>query len=203
MDSLLFSAFVFFALSSNLTPGPNNIMLMNSGASFGFRRTIPHLLGVGLGFPLMVLVAGLGVGTLFERLPILHEIIRWVGVAYMLWMAWHMAQARSLGSEREKGSRPMRFLEAVLFQWVNPKAWTMGIGALSAYTVPDKAFFPQLLVIFLVFLAIGVPSAAVWTGFGKAIGRFLSSERRLRAFNIFMALLLVVSVIPVILEGLR
>jgi threonine/homoserine/homoserine lactone efflux protein len=202
-DPVLFGALVSFALIGSLTPGPNNIMLMNSGATFGFRRTIPHMLGIALGYPAMVLLVGFGLATVFERLPLLHEIIRWAGMAYMLWMAWGMAHAGKISDKKTaKAAKPVSFFKAVLFQWVNPKGWTMAIGSLAAYTTSGGSYITQLLWIALVFALSCVPSVIVWTVFGKGVARFLSSPQHLKIFNWSMALLLAVSVIPVILEGL-
>jgi threonine/homoserine/homoserine lactone efflux protein len=211
MDPVVLSAFIFFAITSTITPGPNNIMMMNSGARFGFRATIPHILGVVVGFPTLVFAAGLGLGAIMQANPIIHTIIRWLGVSYMLWMAYKMYGAASLQKkksdvEKKEKNRPFMFHEVVLFQWINPKAWTMGMGAVAAYTVPVTAqgmdFLHQLLILVGIFCAVGIPSAIIWTGFGKAISGFLGTEKRLRIFNIIMALLLVASVIPIIVEGL-
>jgi threonine/homoserine/homoserine lactone efflux protein len=202
-DPVLFSGLVFFALTSSLTPGPNNIMLMNSGATFGFRRTIPHMLGVSLGYPAMVLVVGFGLASVFQNFPILHEIVRWVGVAYMLWMAWGMAHAGKISDKKSgKGPKPVSFFKAVLFQWVNPKGWTMAVGSLAAYTTSGGDYIVQLLWIALVFALSCVPSVIVWTAFGKGVARFLSSPQHLKIFNWSMALLMALAILPVIFEGL-
>jgi threonine/homoserine/homoserine lactone efflux protein len=202
-DPVLFGGFVFFTLTSCWTPGPNNIMVMNSGATFGFRRTIPHMLGITFGYPAMVLLVGLGLGTIFQRFPFLHEIIRWVGVAYMLWMAWGVAHAGKISDKKTgKAPKPFGFFQAALFQWANPKAWTIVIGTLAAYTTGGDRYFPQLLWIAVISGLFTILSVTMWTAFGKGVARFLSSPKRLKIFNWSMALLLVAAIIPVIVEGL-
>jgi threonine/homoserine/homoserine lactone efflux protein len=168
-DPVLFSGLVFFALTSSLTPGPNNIMLMNSGATFGFRRTIPHMLGVSLGYPAMVLVVGFGLASVFQNFPILHEIVRWVGVAYMLWMAWGMAHAGKISDKKSgKGPKPVSFFKAVLFQWVNPKGWTaFGKGVARFLSSPQHLKIFNWSMALLMALAIlpvifeGLPKQAM------------------------------------------
>ena len=183
-----------FAVSSTMTPGPNNVMLLASGANFGIRATLPHMLGISVGFPFMVFAVGLGLGAVFDQLPILHEILRWAGGAYLLWLAWKIAGAAGMG-EAEKRGRPFTFLQAAGFQWVNPKAWIMAISAFSVYSTPDAAPLPQALLFGGIFCAISFPSCGMWTGLGSVIGRVLKSARALRMFNVFMAALLAASVL--------
>lgn len=205
MDPLLLSAFCFYAFSATITPGPNNIMMMSSGARFGFNRSWPHMLGVAFGFPLMVLAAGAGLGTLLQQSPFLHGVLRWVGAALMLWIALQIAAAPPFDEKKttKDKNRPLRLYEAVLFQWVNPKAWVGGLGAIAAYTTPAQPFMPQLATIACVFALVGLPSAMVWTAFGKGIRRFLGTEKRQRFFNLGMGILLALSVIPIILDALK
>jgi threonine/homoserine/homoserine lactone efflux protein len=191
-ESLL--PFILFAMSATMTPGPNNVMLLASGANFGLRATGPHMLGIPLGFPFMVFAVWRGLGAVFEQLPMLHEILRWAGSAYLLWLAWKIAAAAGMG-EAEKRGRPFTFLQAAGFQWVNPKAWIMAVSAFSVYSTPDMAPLPQSLLFGAVFLAISFPSCGIWTAFGSVIGRLLKSERSLRVFNGVMAALLVASVL--------
>ena len=185
-----------FSLVSSITPGPNNLMLMASGANFGFRRTIPHMLGIGIGFTVMVVLVGIGLMGVFDAFPVTHLILKVLSVAYLLWLAWKIANAGApKGSDAE--GRPMTFLQAALFQWVNPKAWTMALTALSVYA-PSQSFGAVLLVA-LVFGAINLPCIAVWTLAGLQLQRLLTSQRRLVVFNLGMALLLVLSLYPVLL----
>jgi len=186
--------FTLFALSSTLTPGPNNVMLLASGANFGLRATGPHMLGISIGFPVMVFAIGLGLGAVFEQFPELHEILRWAGGAYLLWLAWKIATAAGMGATEKRG-KPFTFLQAAGFQWVNPKAWIMAVSAFSVYSTPDMAALPQSLLFGAIFLAISFPSCGIWTAFGSVIGRLLKSPHALRAFNIAMAALLAASVL--------
>ena len=183
-----------FAISATVTPGPNNVMLLASGANFGVRATVPHILGISFGFPVMVFAVGLGLGAVFEQLPILHEILRWAGSAYLLWLAWKIASAAGMGEAKGRG-RPFTFLQAAGFQWVNPKAWITAVSAYSVYSTPDMAVLPQALLFGTVFSALAFPSCSIWTAFGSVIGRLLKSTRALRLFNGFMAALLAASVL--------
>lgn len=195
-DPLLWALFGF-ALTTSCTPGPNNAMLTASGANFGFRRAIPHMLGVMLGFPVMVLAIGVGLGAIFTALPWLHAVLKYAGAAYLLYLAWRVANAgRSAGPGAAK---PIGFLEAAGFQWVNPKAWIMAVGALAAYTDPSASAWLEAGRVAFAFLVSGLVSCTMWCGFGVAIGRLLTTERAFRIFNIAMALALVASLIPVFL----
>ena len=195
MNDPLIWALLGFALTTSITPGPNNAMLTAFGANFGFRRAVPHMLGIIVGFPAMVLAIGLGLGTVFSALPWLHLALKYVGAAYMVYLAWRIATA-----ERGKGAstaKAISFFEAAGFQWVNPKAWIMGVGALAAYTVPDAPVWSEAARVAGAFVVTGIISSALWCGFGVAIGRLLTSDRAFRLFNYAMALALVASLIPV------
>jgi threonine/homoserine/homoserine lactone efflux protein len=190
-----FAALIGFAFVTSITPGPNNMMLIASGANFGFRRTIPHMLGISIGHMMMTLIVGLGLAGVVHAEPRVLVVLKWVSVAYLLWLAWKLANALAPGEAAVSGT-PMTFLGAALFQWVNPKAWTMSLGAVSAYAVnPTPAV---VAIIAVVFAAINLPSVSVWTIAGQQLRRFLTSPARLRAFNWTMAGLLVLSLIPVL-----
>jgi threonine/homoserine/homoserine lactone efflux protein len=191
--------FTLFAIAGSLTPGPNNVMLTASGASFGFRRTLPHILGICIGFPLMVAAIGIGLGRMFEEVPVVHSILRIAGSAYLLWLAWRIASAGAV-EPGDAGARPLSFLEAAAFQWINPKAWIMATGAISTFTLAGEAMLPQILTIAAVFTVISVPSATVWTLLGIGIARLLKSPLGLRLFNVGMGALLALSVIWIQLE---
>ncbi len=191
----LFLALALFAFVSSITPGPNNLMLMASGANFGFRRTIPHMLGVALGFVFMVLMVGVGLVQLFDAYPVSYTVLKAGSVVYLLWLAWKIAHAGPVKTGDEQGT-PMSFLQAAAFQWVNPKAWAMALTAISAYT-PDQTIVAILLVS-AVFGAINLPSVSSWTVLGQQMARLLTNPRRLQVFNWTMALLLVASLYPVI-----
>ena len=194
----LVAALALFAFVSSITPGPNNTMLMASGANFGFRATIPHLLGVALGFGVMVLAVGLGLGGLFAAYPQLHAILAVAGAAYLLWLAWKLATAKGIGTGAG-GAQPQTFLQAAAFQWVNPKAWAMALGAVTTY-VPRENYVANIVLVSAIFMAINLPCVASWTGFGVGLRRFLDRPAILRAFNIGMAALLVISLAPALIE---
>jgi threonine/homoserine/homoserine lactone efflux protein len=198
MSETMLIALATFCFVSSITPGPNNMMLLASGANFGFRRTLPHLLGVTLGFGAMVLAVGFGLGGVFSAYPALYDVLRIVGAAYMLWLAYRIATASGLG-DGEAAGRPMSFLEAVAFQWINPKAWAMSLGAITAFVVPGE-FVAGVIVVTLVFTAINLPCVASWAGFGVVLRRALDKPWTLRAFNVTMAVLLVASIAPMLLD---
>ncbi len=188
-------ALFVFAFVTSLTPGPNNLMLMASGANFGFRRTVPHMLGVALGFALMAFVVGVGLAGLFASHPGAITVLEVVSLVYMLWLAWKIAHAAA-PAEREAGGRPITFLQAAAFQWVNPKAWAMALTAVTVYA-PDRSVLAVAMVA-AVFGAINLPSVGVWALLGQQVRRFLTTGRRLVVFNWTMAGLLVASLVPVL-----
>lgn len=188
-----FYPMVLFAVVAAFTPGPNNIMIMSSGVNFGIRRSLPHYLGICLGAPLMMLAAGLGVATVFETVPWLHLFIKLFGVAYLLYLAYRIATSPS-DLEASGRAKPLTFFEAALFQWVNPKTWIMGTGAVATYTSVHSELLPQVLLISLVFLALAWPSAGVWLFGGAGLRRVLAQPKHLKLFNWLMAFLLVLSI---------
>ena len=192
-DALL--ALALFAFVTSVTPGPNNLMLMASGANFGFRRTVPHMLGIGIGFTVMVALVGIGLAGVFERWPGVHTGLKVVSVAYLLWLAWKIANAAPPGGGAAAG-RPLTFLQAAAFQWVNPKAWAMALSAVTVYA-PGRELASVALVA-LVFGVINLPSVSAWTVLGQGLRRLLSGPRRLRAFNGTMAVLLILSLLPML-----
>ncbi|GAB5414837.1 MAG: hypothetical protein Cons2KO_24400 [Congregibacter sp.] len=192
----LITGLAVFSFVSSITPGPNNLMLMASGANFGFRRSLPHMLGVGLGFAFMVLLIALGVAQLFERFPTAYTVLKVLSVAYMLWLAWKIATAGEPGQNGDGGGQPLTFLQAAAFQWVNPKAWTMGLTAVTVYSLGHD--IKAALVIALVFGTVNLPCISVWTLLGLQIKSLLTNRRRLTSFNVGMALLLLLSLYPVL-----
>ncbi len=188
-----------FAVSTTITPGPNNVMVTASGANFGYRRTLRHILGISLGFPVMVVAVGLGLGGLFQALPEVHIVLKFLGCAYILWMAWKIAAADGMGGSGARPGKPFTFLQAAGFQWVNPKAWVMAVGAITAYTSVGGYYYLEIALIALIFLVVCIPSISIWTLFGVGIGRMLTARKWLKIFNAAMALLLVASLIPVFL----
>ncbi|MEQ8816993.1 MAG: LysE family translocator [Thalassobaculum sp.] len=192
----LFASIVTFAVSMSISPGPNNLMVTASGANFGFRRTIPHMLGISFGFPVMLLAIGLGLGQALAAWPQVHAVLRYVAAAYLLYLAWRIATAGGPGEAVARG-RPFTFLQAAAFQWVNPKAWVIALSAVATYTAPDGSALAQILLIGAVFVVAAFLSLAVWAAFGTLIAGVLRSPRALRAFNLCMAGLLVLSLVPV------
>ncbi len=191
MEQAALAALSAFALVSSITPGPNNMMLMASGANFGLRRTVPHALGVGIGFTLMIILVGVGLMGLFDMFPVLNLVLKVVSVAYLLWLAWKIANAAAPDTSGSERGKPMSFVQAMLFQWVNPKAWSMALTAIALYA-PDRNFGAVLLVA-LIFGIINLPSTSLWAMMGTALRGWLASPVRLRAFNWTMAALLVAS----------
>ncbi len=194
MDASSQLALVTFAFVSSITPGPNNLMLMASGANFGVRRTVPHMLGVGIGFMFMIVLVGVGLVGLFALWPPSFMILKIAGIAYMLWLAWKIANAAppQAGTAPARG-KPMTFLQAALFQWMNPKAWTMTLTAVTVYA--PKHDLASVVLIALIFGAINLPSVSSWAAIGTVMRRWLTSPVRLRAFNWSMAALLVGSLV--------
>ncbi|MBL9049244.1 MAG: LysE family translocator [Tabrizicola sp.] len=191
----LFLALLGFAFVTSVTPGPNNMMLLASGVNFGFRRTLPHMLGISVGHSVMVFLVGLGLAGVFKAWPPALMILKTVSVAYMLWLAWKIANAGSPGAGQAKPA-PMTFLQAAAFQWVNPKAWAMALGAVSAYVSAPSVW--AYAAVAGVFALVNLPSITLWAGAGQGVRRWLEGPGRLRAFNWTMAVLLVLSLWPVV-----
>ena len=189
-----------FTLAASITPGPNNVMLTASGANFGYIRTLPHIVGIAVGFGSLILLVGLGLGSLFQAYPALHEILRYVGGLYLLYLAWRIVGA-TLAAESGK-ARPLTLLEAAGFQFANPKAWIMAVTAITTFSTPGGLYLLETLVVTATFLLVSVFSTAIWTLSGQVIGRFLTSGRIRLAFNLLMAALLVLSVAVLFLADL-
>ncbi|WP_062230724.1 LysE family translocator [Aureimonas sp. N4] len=192
----LFLGLLVYAFVSSVTPGPNNMMLMASGVNFGFRRTIPHMLGIAIGFFVLLLSVGFGLGALLHAVPALQTALKAVSLAYMLWLAWKIATSGAMGEARASG-QPLTFGQAAAFQWVNPKAWAMALVAMGAYTQVETPVLSVVLV-GTAFALVNLPSVSVWAGFGVALRGFLSEPKRLRIFNIVMGLALVASIWPML-----
>lgn len=197
MTNEILLGLVMFSLVSSITPGPNNLMLMASGANYGFRRTIPHMLGVALGFTVMVLLVGVGLVQVFNAFPVSYVVLKICSVAYLLYLAWKIGSAAPSADDAAEGGSPFTFVQAALFQWVNPKAWTMALTAVSVYS-PSQSV-AAMAIVAAVFGAVNLPCIGVWTTLGLQLQRVLTSPRRLRAFNVSMAVLLVASLYPVFL----
>ncbi len=197
MSSDVLFALLVYAFVTSITPGPNNFMLLASGVNYGFVRTVPHMLGIGIGFLVLLLAVGFGLGAALTAFPALHTALKVAGGAYLLYLAWKIATARSMDTAAGAKARPMSFLEAAAFQWVNPKAWVMAITAMAVYTNPDRPFL-SVLVISVAFALVNLPSVSTWAGFGTALRGFLADPVRLKWFNIAMGLALAATLWPML-----
>lgn len=198
MEYDTFIALCILSFTAAFTPGPNNALVAASGANFGFRRTVPHVLGISLGFPIMIFCVGLFLGQVFQSSLMLRELLRWIGVGLLLYVAYKIATAGGLGSSVEE-RRPFRFHEAALFQWVNPKGWSMAIAITSQFATPDAPMRTAAIVA-MVFVFFGLTSASTWALLGVSLQRFLETEGRLKRFNVVMAMLIAGCVIFLFLE---
>jgi threonine/homoserine/homoserine lactone efflux protein len=191
-----FLALLVYAFVTSVTPGPNNMMLMASGVNFGFARTIPHMLGIALGFFSLLLGVGFGLGALLTAFPAAQTALKIASVAYMVWLAWKVAMSRSLG-EGTASAVPLTLVEAAAFQWVNPKAWAMALVAMGAYTNAEHPALSVVLVA-VAFALVNFPSVSVWAGFGVALRGFLAHPLHLRIFNGAMGIALLLSILPIL-----
>jgi len=197
-DALI--SLIGIAIAAAWTPGPNNALVANSGARFGFRRTLPHVAGIGVGFPFMIFCIAVGLGQLFQQSTFLREAVRIGGVIVLLFLAWQIATADQ-NTKKKQSAKPFSFLQAAAFQWVNPKAWVMAISISAQYVISDN-LFATALTVSIVFLVVGFGSASSWTAFGVGMQRWLNTRNRLRLFNFTMAGLIVLSVLFIILAEL-
>lgn len=200
MSHSLLIAFVIFATVMFFTPGPNNIMLLSSGLTYGFRPTIPHILGITFGFAFMVGAVGVGLGTVFIAYPVVQTVLKFAGVAYLIYLAAAIAMSGPVSTDQDAGRRPMTFWGAAMFQWVNVKGWVMVIGTITAYAA--IAAYPWNIAIQVsLSLLLGAISCTAWALFGSALRPILTSPRAIRAFNVVMAILLLASLYPVFMDA--
>lgn len=200
MSQELLLAFVVFAAVMYFTPGPNNVMLLSSGLTYGFRRTLPHITGIVIGMAFMIAAVGIGLGTIFVAYPLLQTVLKYTGAAYLIYLAVMIAMSGPAKPHRDNARGPMTFWGAAVFQWINVKGWVMVIGTITAYAA--IAAFPWNIVIqTLITLVVGVPATVAWALFGSALRPVLNSPFAVRAFNIVMAILLLASLIPVLVEA--
>src|SRR5450432_2566783 len=200
MSHSLLIAFIVFAAVMYFTPGPNNVMLLSSGLTYGFRRTLPHIAGITFGMAFMIAAVGLGLGTIFIAYPVLQTILKYAGAAYLIYLAAAIAMSGTAPSAQDNQRGPMTFWGAAVFQWVNVKGWVMVIGTITAYAA--IASFPwNILIQVVISLLMGVMACGTWVLFGSALRPWLTSAPAVRLFNIFMALLLLGSLYPVFREG--
>lgn len=199
MTLAVFFSFMIYSFVTSVTPGPNNIMLAASGVNFGFKRSIPHILGIGFGFGFMVSIVGLGVGTLLSSNIILYELLKVLGIGYLLYLAYQIYQAGSVNTELNQ-VKPLSFIQAAMFQWVNPKAWVMAMGAVTTYLAANSEFY-WYLIIGLVYGIIGIPSTGVWAFLGEKLQKYIHDDKKIKTFNTVMAILLVLSVLKPITDS--
>ena len=200
MSQQLTIAFVLFAIVAAFTPGPNNAMVLASGLNFGFRRTLPHVLGIAIGFGIVVLIAGFGLGAVFKSMPLLYAALKYGGAAYLVYLAWRIATSGGIDDKDSQRGEPLSFIGAMLFQWVNVKGLIAAISSVAIYSA--IAPYPyNVLFLGAVFGLVGFVSAAAWALFGASLRGLLSTPRAVRIFNVTMAVLLVASLYPVLMEG--
>ncbi|HTG03156.1 MAG TPA: LysE family translocator [Bradyrhizobium sp.] len=200
MSQPLLIAFVMFAAVMFFTPGPNNIMLLSSGLTYGFRPTLPHIAGITFGFAFMIGVVGLGLGTIFITYPVLQTILKYAGVAYLIYLAAAIALSGPVQPDQDNRRGPMTFWGAAMFQWINAKGWVMVIGTITAYA--GIASFPWNITIqVMLSLVLGAVSCSAWALFGSVLRPLLTSPRLVRTFNIVMAVLLLASLYPVFMDA--
>src|SRR5215475_3622608 len=199
MSESLLIAFLLFTLVMYFTPGPNNIMLLSSAVTYGFQRSLPHVAGIVIGFAFMVGAVGLGLGTVFIAYPILQTILKYLGAAYLIYLAVAIALSGPPKTAEDKRGGPMTFWGAAMFQWVNAKGWVMVIANITAYAAIAR--FPWNIGLqTAISLVVGTVSTLAWALFGSALRPMLTSERAVRTFNIIMALLLLASLYPVVMD---
>lgn len=192
-------AIIAFAITTCVTPGPNNAMIMASGLNYGIKRSLPHYVGIVLGFPAMVLAVGVGIVQLFEQYPIFHVVLKIAGAAYLSYLAYKIASAPVSALHEGKG-KPFSFIQAAAFQWVNPKAWVLAVGATATYTILGDGYVLQVIIIAFIFLLFGAPCIMLWLWGGTVLKNILQTPVYVRIFNISMAVLLMASLIPVFIE---
>jgi threonine/homoserine/homoserine lactone efflux protein len=201
MRNEILIALISFCFVSTITPGPNNMMLLSSGATFGLRRTVPHILGIAGGCAVMVLVLGWSLAGIAAHLPLLYTVLHIAAAGYLLWLAWRIATSAGPHDAGARG-RPFGVLDAAAFQWVNPKAWAMVLGAVATFARPGHIAL-DVPIIAAVLLVVGLPCITLWAGSGLALKRVLRHPRLLRVFNVGMAAVLIASILPGLWETLR
>jgi threonine/homoserine/homoserine lactone efflux protein len=201
MSQDLILSLITFALVTAITPGPNNTMLLTSGVNFGFNRTRPHLLGVTVGFTVMILAVGLGIGRVFTAFPPLYTGLRIVSLVYLLWLAWRIATAGTSDPIVTEEARPMTFFEAALFQWVNPKGWMVALSVAANYVAPEN-LWADIALLSAVFLVVSLISTTSWALFGTSLRPLLQDKKSVQIFNVAMALALIASLWPIVKDML-
>ncbi len=191
--------FVLFAIAGSVTPGPNVLLVAAGAAHNGVRATVPHVVGISCGFAVMILIVGAGLAVPLTAFPAVQVVMRWAGAAWISWIAWQIANSPAPGEGTARP--PMSFMTAAMFQWVNPKAWMLAIGMTTAWTVPGVPLMQQYMAMAVIFGVFGMPCSLAWAVLGEQANRFLHRPRHVHVFNVTMAVLLVLSMIPVLLPG--
>lgn len=192
----IYIAIAMFCIVTSLSPGPNNLMLMSSGLNHGIRKTLPHFFGIYVGFPVLFAAIGLGLGSVFLKYPVFHQILKVAGSSYLLFLAWKIANSGSPDA-KETLREPLTFFQAVVFQWVNPKAWAVSIGAIATFTTVGDVG-KKILTILVGYMTVGSMCLVLWLLLGASLQRLIQGQKHLRLFNLLMAVLLVVSVITIV-----
>ncbi|MGF1753291.1 LysE family translocator [Vibrio makurazakiensis] len=189
MEWQFFFSVTLFAIVMTGTPGPNNVMLTASGANFGYKRSIPHFLGIGLGLVSLIILNGVGLGVLFQTYPMIQQVLKVLGSAYLLYLAWKIASSSLNSNNDTSAAKPMTCFQAMLFQYLNPKSWVMSITAVGSFTYTDESYWISVLTISVIFIVVQIQTSSVWVGFGTLIRRWLSSPKAWQRFNIGMGAL--------------
>lgn len=182
------------------TPGPNNILVASSGVNFGFRATVPHILGITFGYPFMLLLVGAGLANLFVAIPAVHIVLKYVCAGYLLYLAWKVATAAAPSADVGQAAKPLTFLQAAAFQWVNGKGWVVALSAVTTYTVVESSLMLQIVALSGIAMVVTIGAVCTWTAFGALLRQYLRTERHRRWFNYSMAALLVMSIVTVFFE---
>lgn len=194
MQTDLLLGLIIYAVATSITPGPNNLILLSSGANYGFRRTLPVMFGIVLGFSFMLIIVGAGIMQLFEAFPKTKTIMVWVSLAYTAYLAWLIGSSNAIGDAESK--KVMTATQGAIFQWVNAKGWVMALSATTLYAPSNT--MGAILIVSLVFAMTGIPCVSIWALAGVQVKKFLSTSARIRTFNITMACLLMLSVLPIL-----
>ncbi len=191
---------IIFAIGSSLAPGPSNIILLSSGLNFGYKRTIPHILGVMFSFPLMIVLMGLGLEVVFKTYPVILDIVKYIGIAYLAFVSFKILTAKYT-LENKPDIKPFTFMQSVLFQWVNPKAWIFSVSVVSLYITSEENSILQLFVIVIIFVFSILLTSSCWSYSGVLLKRFINNEKYIKLFNIGIAVMLILSIIMILAEG--
>lgn len=189
MEWQLFISVMLFAITMTGTPGPNNVMLTSSGANFGYRKSVPHILGIYVGLMTMLALLSMGLGVIFQLYPVVQEVMKWLGSLYLLYLAWKIARAQPMSVGQQKANKPMSCFHAALFQYLNPKAWMIMVTAVGSFSLQGEGYWLSIISMAVIFFVAQLPTSSIWVGFGALIGRWLSSETAWRRFNTIMGML--------------